>query len=40
MTYMRKEIIQVKKTGSLNYTYIKPHAIYTTNHENKHFYQK
>ncbi|HIH36178.1 MAG TPA: hypothetical protein HA255_06985 [Methanosphaera sp.] len=40
MTYMKKKVFLVKKTGNLNYTYIKPHSIYTTNNENKHFNQK
>lgn len=40
MTYMKKKVFIVKKSNNLNYTYIKPHAIYTTNNENKHFNQK
>lgn len=36
MTYMKKKVVLVKKSGNVNYTYIKPHTIYTTNKEISH----
>jgi len=37
MTYMKKKVVLVKKSSDVNYTYIKPHAIYTTNKEINHY---
>ena len=40
MTYMRKKVVLVKKTNDVNYTYVKPHAIYTTKSETDQFNHK
>lgn len=40
MTYMRKKVVLVKKTGDVNYTYVKPYAIYTTKRETDQFNQE